>query len=86
MTRMDGRTSTSGRTQMRESCAGNNYVRQDPVIAHFGLGNTRTVDTVRIVWPDQTTMSLSDVAARQRVVVTQPPDVEPVGLRSKERP
>lgn len=43
--------SSAGQEQMRELQLGNNYVSQNPVVAHFGLGSDQTVDNLRIVWP-----------------------------------
>jgi hypothetical protein len=61
-----------GQTQMRELHVGSNFASQDPVVAHFGLGNATTADTVRVVWPDQGSTSLNAVAARQRLTIVQP--------------
>jgi hypothetical protein len=62
-----------GRTRIRELRAGNNFMSQDPVVAHFGLGDATGADALRIVWPDQTSTVLTDgLAADQRLVVTQP--------------
>ena len=49
-------------TQMRELRAGNNYVSQNPVEAHFGLDAASTVDELRVVWPDGRTTELEAVA------------------------
>ena len=57
---------------MRELRIGSNFVSQDPVVAHFGLGDALSADRVRIVWPDQSTTELTDVAARQHLVIAQP--------------
>lgn len=43
--------SADGQEQMRELQLGSNYISQDPVEAHFGLGSSEIVDKVRIVWP-----------------------------------
>lgn len=40
-----------GVTQMREMRAGSNFASQDPVEAHFGLGDATTVKKLRVVWP-----------------------------------
>jgi len=42
---------TAGQTQMREIQAGSNFVSQNPALAHFGLGESRWVDEVRVEWP-----------------------------------
>ncbi|MPR34580.1 VCBS repeat-containing protein [Salmonirosea aquatica] len=38
-------------------------------IAHFGLGNETTIDSVLIVWPNQAVQILTGVKANQRLVV-----------------
>lgn len=58
-------------TQMRELRAGSNYVSQDPVEAHFGLGKTTMVDEVRIVWPSGATTILQNIPVNQFMVVPQ---------------
>ena len=37
--------------QMRELNANSNYVSQNPVEAHFGLGTANNIDKIRVVWP-----------------------------------
>lgn len=61
-----------GRRQMREIHAGNNYVSQDPVEAHFGLGNAESATEVEIVWPDGKHKFLGKTRANQLLVVEQP--------------
>jgi hypothetical protein len=45
------------------------HLSQDSRLVHVGLGDTDTVDRVRIVWPDGTEVVLGDLAADQRVTV-----------------
>ena len=61
-----------GRTQMRELRAGSNFESQDPAEAHFGLAAAELVDTVRVVWPDETMTNLSTITVDRFIVVTQP--------------
>lgn len=60
-----------GRTQIREIRAGNQYVSQGPAEAHFGLGNTTTVD-VLVRWPDGTQTNMVGVAADQLLTILRP--------------
>ena len=66
--------SANGQEQMRELQLGNNYISQNPVEAHFGLGSNRIVDTVRIVWPglEGSVSELKNVEANWFLVVHQP--------------
>jgi hypothetical protein len=59
-------------TQMREIRCGNNFVSQDPVAAHFGLGAAATVNTLRVEWTDGTVTQQTNVAANQAVNVSYP--------------
>ena len=61
-----------GTTQMRELQAGSNFLSQNPVEAHFGLGTIGTVDLIRIEWPSGPATTLADVPANQFLVI-QPP-------------
>ncbi|MBI3784769.1 MAG: CRTAC1 family protein [Deltaproteobacteria bacterium] len=63
---------SGGQTQMRELRAGSNFASQDPVVAHFGLSDATVVDSVRVVWPDQTSTTMTNVTARQHLVIVQP--------------
>lgn len=40
--------------QLREIKAGGGYMSFDSAIAYFGLGNTRKIDEIRVLWPDKT--------------------------------
>lgn len=57
--------------QFRELRAGNNYVSQNPVEAHFGLAQTDTIDEIRVVWPDGEESIILDVDANQFLIVTR---------------
>src|SRR6185503_10262595 len=64
---------TGGRTQMREIRAGSNFASQDPAEAHFGLGDAKLVDELRVVWPDGTSTDLGGVAAGSDLVLDRAP-------------
>ncbi len=63
---------TGTTTQMQELRAGSNYVSQDPVEPHFGLGAALTVDTLRVVWPDGSAVISENIAADQTVSLHNP--------------
>ena len=58
-----------GMTQMRELRAGNNFVSQDPVVAHFGLGDATLVERINIRWPDGKRTILENVHPNQLLVI-----------------
>ena len=58
--------------QMREISGGQGY-GQNSLIAHFGLGNATSAQTVRIEWPSGIVQTLTNVAAKQLLAVTEPP-------------
>jgi hypothetical protein len=59
-------------TQLRELRCGSNFLSNDPVEAHFGLGAAATVNTLQVTWTDGTVTTLNNVAANQRLVLTHP--------------
>ncbi|HMB71479.1 MAG TPA: FG-GAP-like repeat-containing protein, partial [bacterium] len=59
-------------TQLREIRCGNNYLSQDPINAHFGLGSAATADVVEVDWTDGTTTTLNNVPANQYLNISYP--------------
>jgi len=57
--------------QVREISGGG--VVQNSLIAHFGLGGATNAQTVRIEWPSGIVQTLTNVAAKQLLTVTEPP-------------
>ena len=43
---------SGGRTRMEEIGSNASYLSQDEEVVHFGLGDSSTIDAIRIVWPD----------------------------------
>lgn len=65
----------NGPTQMRELSCGNNYMSQDELEAHFGLGSTvvTTIQTVTVQWPASGLEQVfNNVAANQSLLVEEP--------------
>jgi enediyne biosynthesis protein E4 len=58
--------------QMRE-ISGGHGIGQNSLIAHFGLGNATNAQTVRIEWPSGIVQTLTKVAAKQLLTVSEPP-------------
>jgi len=55
--------------QYRELRLGSNYMSNDPVIAHFGLGGGSVVNKLTIRWPDGSMQVVNDVAINQHLVI-----------------
>lgn len=49
-----------GKTQSHEIRSGSSYVSQNAFDVHFGLGDARNVDAVKVTWMDGTTTELLD--------------------------
>jgi len=58
-----------GMTQREWIQAGNSYLSQSELRAHFGLGSLTKVDEVRVRWPDGATRTVQGVSANQCVVI-----------------
>lgn len=52
--------STSSATQMRLVSSGNNYVSNNPLAQHFGLGNETIINAITITWPDNVNKVISN--------------------------
>ena len=64
---------TGSRTQMREVGLNTNYLSNNPLEQHFGLGNVETIDTIRVVWPRTgIETSLRNVPVNQFLVIAEP--------------
>ena len=63
---------TAGRRQTRALLSQSSYYSHDDVRLHFGLGTAVKVDRVEVRWPLGATQVLTEVPARQVLVVTEP--------------
>ncbi len=64
------RVSIGELTQMRELRVGSNYLSQDPLLQHFGLGGAESIDELRVSWPHGGETVLNDVEPNQRLVLS----------------
>jgi len=62
---------TGNTSQSRQVGAQSSYLSQHSPRAHFGLGSTTTVDSIRIVWPDGHRQILRDIPADQILAITR---------------
>jgi len=62
--------------QMREISAKSGFKSQSELVAHFGLGNARIVDSLLIEWPSGLVQTITDLRANQLLRITeQDPDL-----------
>ena len=47
------------------------YLSSQPLTLHFGVGTATTIDSIRVVWPDQSVQTLTRVPVNQLLVVRQ---------------
>ncbi len=59
--------------QYQELIPGRGYLSSVSTILNFGLGNQTRIDSVKIIWPDQTVQYLRDLKADQQVTVSPKP-------------
>ncbi|MBI4664396.1 MAG: VCBS repeat-containing protein, partial [Verrucomicrobia bacterium] len=67
--------------QLREISAGSGH-NGGELIAHFGLGDARTADAVRVEWPSGKVQELTNVAADQFMTLTEPEGNLPLAVRT----
>jgi len=56
---------------VRELYPANTFVSQNPSYVHFGLGNSTTIDRLRVRWPSGLEQELRDIPADQHIEVTE---------------
>jgi hypothetical protein len=66
------RISAGGRKQIRVVDCGSGYLCQMEPVAHFGLGNTSTVESIEITWPDGVRMVMNDIKAETLLTIPYP--------------
>ena len=66
------RAEYAGRVRVKGICAGSGYLCQMEPVAHFGLGESTTVDRVTVTWPDGTAVALLNPGGNTTVTVPYP--------------
>ena len=66
-----------GRRQVREIQSGTSFLSQNSLTAHFGLGQARVVDELRIRWPSGAIQTLNDLTPNRTITVKE--DMAPTG-------
>ncbi len=74
--RVRAKASIGGKTfwQLREINTGDGFCA-GPLETHFGLGNATNIDTLRIEWPSGAVQEFPNVAPRQILTITEPPQL-----------
>ncbi|MDO6515713.1 VCBS repeat-containing protein [Zobellia uliginosa] len=60
---------TQGQLQYKELYTVRGFQASSEPILHFGYGKTEKIDSLRIVWPDGTYQTLTDIATNQSLVI-----------------
>ncbi|MGI4750085.1 MAG: VCBS repeat-containing protein [Janthinobacterium lividum] len=63
-----------GALQYQEVNPGRGYLSSVSTVLNFGLGEAKMVDSIHVIWPDQTSQMQKNVAANQRLVINYQPD------------
>lgn len=61
-----------GREQIREIHSGTSFLSQSSLVAHFGLGQSRTVDQLVIKWPSGVVQDLTNLPVDREITATEP--------------
>ena len=68
---------SGGRRQVREIHSGTSFLSQNSLTAHFGLGQARVVDELRIRWPSGAIQTLNGLTPNRTITVKE--DMAPTG-------
>jgi hypothetical protein len=68
---------TSGNLQYQEVNPNRGYLSCVSTTLNFGLGEHKTVDSIRVIWPDQTSKPLTAVKADQLLTIDYPRTSKP---------
>jgi len=60
-----------GKLQLRQLYTTRGFQSSVEPIIHFGFGNTNKIDSIRIIWPNNTTQVLTDIATNQTLNIKQ---------------
>lgn len=66
------RVVAGSRRQLREISGGSGLYSEESLIAAFGLGTVTTADTIQVRWPSGVLQAVTNVAADQRITLTEP--------------
>lgn len=61
----------NGKTQVRTIQAGKGYAVSEELLAHFGLGDSDRIDSLKVTWTDGKVSEFKGLKANQTIVVTK---------------
>jgi len=62
-----------GEIMVREIDGGSNFLSQNEMTAHFGLGFAATVDQIKVEWPSGIVQNFSNISANTTLSIVEPP-------------
>ena len=77
-----------GKLQYKELYTVRGFQSSSEPIIHFGYGKTKTIDSLKIVWPNKSYQTIKEVAVNQTIVIS-PENTKPFDYQSlfkKEKP
>jgi len=77
---------TPGQVQYQEVNPNRGYLSCVSTVLNFGLGTNQKVDSVRVIWPNQTSQLLTGVKANQLLQLTGKPASKPVAKAATATP
>lgn len=75
---------SQGMMQYQEVNPNRGYLSCLPTVLHFGLGKQTTIDSVKIIWPDNTSQIINSTAANQKLTVRYGSDAKPYQQEAKK--
>lgn len=74
---------TGGKLQFKEHYTARGFQSSSQPIIHFGLDTLQTIDSLRIVWPNQTYQTLKNIKTNQTLSI-QPESTHPILPKNQE--
>ncbi|HKK73562.1 MAG TPA: FG-GAP-like repeat-containing protein [Saprospiraceae bacterium] len=73
-----------GKLLIREIDGGSSHLSQNSTIAHFGLGNASSVESITVKWPGKGIQTLTNISANQQITIQETSE-NTSGSESKNR-
>lgn len=75
---------SNGTMQYQEANPNRGYLSCVSTVLHFGLGDQKKADSIRVIWPDNTTQLLVSIEANQRLIIDQKNADKPTDVLSSK--
>lgn len=62
---------TAGKLLIREIDGGSSHLSQNSTIAHFGLGNAASVESITVKWPGKGRQTLTNISINQQITIEE---------------